>query len=153
MTFISPSLNIALKLFSGFQKGLVFFCFYIRTFFVVKIQCFLQLFINQWVFALLEHFFLQINEKLLLGTVNWPRTNDPDPADEISGLHAIVFHDVESDERACSSKAGFAVHGYHAWCFFDMRKESIDDMLIGYWTVLKWIRKFLFLQNCWWNYI
>jgi hypothetical protein len=52
---------------------------------------------------------LVIDKELLLRAENRPGTGDAVPSNKILRHPAVVFHSIEPDQCACSTKAGFAV--------------------------------------------
>jgi hypothetical protein len=50
---------------------------------------------------------------------------------------SVVFHEVESDKRACSPETSKAVHSYDALRIFGDSQELVDDAVAGHSTVLE----------------
>jgi hypothetical protein len=90
-------------------------------------------------------------EVVLLRAYDAARTANSQPSYGFARSKAVVFHEVESDKRACSPEASKAVHCYDALRLFGDAQELVDDAVAGHSTVLEREVKVLeasTLENC-----
>lgn len=60
--------------------------------------------------TLFTHHLLHFNEEVLLRTEDGAGTGDSDPSYEVSCREVVVFHRVETDQSASTTKTSLAVH-------------------------------------------
>ena len=82
-------------------------------------------------------------EVVLLRAYDAARTANSQPSYGFARSKAVVFHEIESDKRACSPEASKAVHCYDALRLFGYAEELVDDAVTGYSAVLEWEFKVL----------
>ena len=81
--------------------------------------------------SLLHHSLIHVDEIGLLGAKDRTRTYHPDPAYECSGWDTIVFHGVESNECAGSTKSSLAVNCDRPRLVLGNIHELRDDLIRG----------------------
>ena len=83
------------------------------------------------------HATLLLFEVVLLRAYDAARTANSYPSHDLARSKSVVFHEVESDKRACSPEASKAVHSYDALRLFGDAQELVDDPVAGHSAVLE----------------
>jgi len=83
------------------------------------------------------HATLLLFEVVLLRAYDAARTADLQPAHGLARSKAVVFHEIQSDESACTATASKAVHGNNAPCLFGEAQEFVHDPVTGHFAVLE----------------
>ena len=66
-----------------------------------------------------------------------PRTADTKPAYDLARSKAVVFHEIQSNECACSAESSETVYSDEAVRLFGDSEERVDDAVGGHSTILE----------------
>ena len=85
----------------------------------------------------IQHALVHVVQVLLLRTEDRARPRDSDPANECCGWESEMFHTVETDQSASSTKAGFTVNSDCPSFVFSSCQELRYDLVRWRCSVLK----------------